>query len=161
MRKFAFLNLLVVLAIVLAACGGAATEAPPADVEPPPEPTEDTGDAIVAEEDTPVPVPTADPTSANEAPMLQAMVSAGEIPPLDERLPVDVQTIAVEDSIGQYGGTWYNVTSGDDPGNIKMAFYEPPIRWRADLTGYEPGLAKDYEWSADGTEVTLHLREGV
>ena len=160
MRKFAFLNLLAVLVIVLAACGGAATEAP-ADVEPAPEPTEDTGDAIVAVEDTPVPVPTADPTSVNEAPMLQEMVAAGEIPPLDERLPVDVLTIPVVDSIGEYGGTWHALD--DEPGvyKMRMTLYDPPIRWKADYTGYEPGLVKEWEFADDGNTLTFFWREGV
>ncbi len=159
MRKFAFLNLLAVLVIVLAACGGAATEAPPD--EPAPEPTEDTGDAIVAVEDTPVPVATADPTSVNEAPMLQEMVAAGEIPPLDERLPVDVLTIPVVDSIGEYGGTWHHLDDGVGLGKMKMTLYDPPIRWKADYTGYEPGLVKEWEFTDDGNTLTFYWREGV
>ena len=79
MRKITLLNLFAVLVIVLAACAPAATptEAPPPEVEPPEAPEE----------------PEAPAVSANQAPMLAAMVEAGELPPLEERLPKDVQAI--------------------------------------------------------------------
>ena len=41
----------------------------------------------------------------NEAPMLAAMVRAGELPPVDERLPSNPKVVEPYDSIGQYGGT--------------------------------------------------------
>ena len=98
-----------------------------------------------------------------EAPMLAELVAAGQLPPVEERLPKpeDIMVVPVVDGIGQYGGTWYNVTGGADMNTIKMVLYDPPIRWKSDYTGYEPGLAKSYEWSEDGTEVTFHFREGV
>jgi peptide/nickel transport system substrate-binding protein len=159
MRKLALLNVLAILALVLAACGqptAAPTEAP-APTEKPEEPV----DAIEQAEETPTPVPTADPASANEAPMLAEMVRAGELPPLEERLPKDVQTIAVVDSIGEYGGTWHAVAQ--DPGlwRTRMKLYEPPVRWKADLTGYEPGLAKSWEYSNNDLTITFNFREGV
>jgi peptide/nickel transport system substrate-binding protein len=159
MRKLALLNVLAILALVLAACAqptAAPTEAPMATEKP-----ADAGEVIEAAEETPTPVPTADPSSVNEAPMLQEMVRAGELPPLDERLPKDVQTIAVVDSIGEYGGTWHGVT--DQPGlwSIRMKMYEPPVRWKPDYTGYEPGLAKSWEYSNDDKTITFHFREGV
>ena len=43
--------------------------------------------------------------SFSEAPSLAARVEAGELPPVDERLPADPLIIPVVDSIGQYGGT--------------------------------------------------------
>jgi peptide/nickel transport system substrate-binding protein len=98
-----------------------------------------------------------------EAPMLAEMVTAGTLPPVAERLPVaeDIMVVTPVDGIGQYGGTWHNVSWAADIPNIKMILYDPPIRWKSDYTGYEPGLAKAYEWSEDGTQVTLHFREGV
>ena len=63
---------------------------------------------------TAVPVP----SKLNEAPMLKGLVAAGQLPPLEERLPKDVQAIDVYDSIGEYGGTWHTVTwNASDPGN--------------------------------------------
>ena len=40
-----------------------------------------------------------------EAPMLAAMVKAGQLPPVDERLPSNPKVVEPYDSIGQYGGT--------------------------------------------------------
>ena len=110
MRKIAFLlNVLAVLALVLTACAPAATptEAPPPEVEP--------TEAPEAPEE-----PEAPAVSENQAPMLAAMVEAGELPPLAERLPEDVQTIDVYESIGQYGGTWHTLASASENGNKKM-----------------------------------------
>ena len=40
-----------------------------------------------------------------ESPMLAAMVAAGELPPVDERLPVNPFVRQVEEEIGEYSGT--------------------------------------------------------
>jgi len=98
-----------------------------------------------------------------EAPMLAELVAAGSLPPVAERLPIPEDIFVVEpvDGIGQYGGTWHNVSWADDIPNIQMIAYDPPIRWLPDYSGYGPGLAKAWEWSEDGTSVTYHFREGV
>ena len=48
------------------------------------------------------------PTSYNEAPMLAARVSAGELPPVEQRLP-DEPLVLEPLTIGTYGGS---ITSG-------------------------------------------------
>ncbi|NLG96540.1 MAG: ABC transporter substrate-binding protein [Chloroflexi bacterium] len=162
------LSILVVFALFLASCtpasptaGPQAPEAP-AEEEPVVEPTKaPPSGAIEAAKDTPTPVPTVEASKYSEAPMLAEKVAAGELPPVEERLPVDVQVIEPVDGIGKYGGTWHNVSNDPGIGNIKMALYDPPVRWKADYTGYEPGLAKDWEWSDDGKTITFHLREGI
>jgi len=102
-------------------------------------------------------------TSYNEAPMLAAMVAAGLLPPVDERLPVETDIFIVDpvDGVGEYGGIWHNVTWWQGYGNILMILYDPPIRWKSDYSGYEPGLLKSWEMSQDGKTLTWHLREGV
>ena len=40
----------------------------------------------------------------NEAPMLKALVDAGELPPLSERLPREPLVVEPVDGIGKYGG---------------------------------------------------------
>src|SRR5690606_22224899 len=75
MGKLKFLSMLVVLAMLLAACGGAPA-APPADAP--------AADAPAAEQPA-----AAAPSGevAMEAPILAEAVAAGTLPPLEERLP--------------------------------------------------------------------------
>jgi peptide/nickel transport system substrate-binding protein len=97
-----------------------------------------------------------------EAPMLAERVAAGQLPAVEFRLPDDVQVVPIVDSIGRYGGTWRTVTWGSDAGNIKMKLYDPPVRWKADLTGYEPGLLVNMPvWSGDGQTITFTYRSGL
>jgi peptide/nickel transport system substrate-binding protein len=146
------LSLMTLLSLLLTACGG--TPAPV--VEPTVAPTTAPAVAPVDEKE-----PAAPTSRYNEAPMLAARVAAGTLPPVDDRLPVDVQVISVVDSIGQYGGTWNAVTGGDG-GNIKMKLYDPPIRWKADLTGYEPGLLIEMPEYSDGDKtITFTFRRGI
>jgi peptide/nickel transport system substrate-binding protein len=81
---------------------------------------------------------------------------------VDKRLPdAPVVTTPVE-AIGKYGGTLHTAADGPEVGNVQLYFaVEAPIKWKADLTGYEPGLAEKYEWSQDGKIFTLHLRKGM
>jgi ABC-type transport system substrate-binding protein/DNA-binding SARP family transcriptional activator len=99
----------------------------------------------------------------SEAPMLAQLVASGELPPVEERLPVraDVKVILPADGIGQYGGTWRNVTWSSGLWNIKTILYDPPIRWKADYTGYEPGLLKSWDVSGDGRRITWRFRKGI
>jgi len=163
-KKLFFLTVLALVAVALiaGACGGAAPTATPVPPTATPVPPTATPVAIKAKEATPTPVPTVAKSKYNEAPMLKKLVEAGKLPPVDERMPPeDVEVIQPVERVGDYGGTWYAVTWWAGMGNIKMAFYDPPIRWKPDYTGYEPGLAKAYEWQDDGKTVIWHFREGV
>jgi len=160
MRKLALLNVLAILALTLAACAqptAAPTEAPAPTEEP-----EEPGAAIVAEEATATPVEV-EVSAYGEAPMLAELVAAGELPPVEERLPVeeDILVVPVVESIGEYGGTWHHLDDDAGLGKMKMTLYEPPIRWKPDYTGYEPGLVKEWEFEDDGNTLILHWREGI
>ncbi len=97
----------------------------------------------------------------NEAPMLAEMVAAGELPPVEERLPVDVAIVEVVEEIGEYGGTWQNVSQYTWAGAIRLIMYDPPVRWAADYSGYIPGSTTGWEYNEDGTQLTLNFREGI
>ena len=98
------------------------------------------------------------PAQFSEAPMLAKLVAEGKLPPVEQRLPKDVEIVTPVEGIGEYGGTWREVHSVPDMGSLKMVLaYELPIRWKADYTGYEPGLAKSIIWSKDGKIITFQV----
>jgi peptide/nickel transport system substrate-binding protein len=123
-RLFLLFSVLMALSMLASAC-----------TKPTAEPTtEPQAPAATAVPETKEPEPMT--SQYKQAPMLDSM----DLPPVEERLPLDVMVVQVVDSIGKYGGTWNDVTWWDGAGNIKMKLYDPPVRWKADLTGYEPGL---------------------
>jgi peptide/nickel transport system substrate-binding protein len=105
------------------------------------------------------------PTTFQEAPQLAEMVAAGQLPPLAERLPVaeDVMVVEPIEEVGQYGGTWRRAFTGtSDFHAYGRCVYEQILRWPSnpqDPIG--PGIAKEWEFSSDGTALTLHLRRGL
>ncbi len=157
MRKIQTLvAVLIVLSMLLVSCQAATTAAPTAK---PAEPTA-TSPAIVAKEDATA-APTIVVSKYAEAPMLAEQVAAGKLPAVDERVSANPIVTTPLESIGKYGGTIYTASWWPEAGNVLLYISEPPIKWKADLTGYEPALAEAYEWSADGKTFTMHLRKGV
>lgn len=108
-------------------------------------------------------VPAAGTASEHEAPMLAEQVEIGLLPPLAERLPENPLVVEPVESIGQYGGTWRRVFRGiNDIHTFSRVTYETMLRWPRDPQDpIQPGLAEDWSWSADGTELTLYLRKGM
>ncbi len=103
------------------------------------------------------------PTTFNEAPMLAERVTAGELPPVADRLPLaeDVMVVDVVEEIGVYGGTWTDVSQYSWAGPVRLALYDPPVRWAADYSDYVPGSLRSWEYNADGTQLTLNFRRGL
>ena len=97
----------------------------------------------------------------DEAPMLAEKVAAGELPPVEDRLPENPLVVEGWD-IGQYGGTWRSALKGNfDSGWIRRSTgYDPLIRFDYDWATIVPGVAESYEVNDDATVVTLKLREG-
>jgi peptide/nickel transport system substrate-binding protein len=159
------LSVLIILVMFISSCTPASPAAPAQATEPPKQeekPTEAVGGAIEQKQDTPTPVPTVEASQYKEAPALAEMVAAGTLPPVEERLPVNPLVTAPVESIGKYGGTLHTASWWPEAGNVQLYFaVEAPVKWKADLTGYEPAQVESYEWSEDGTRFTMNLREGM
>ncbi len=106
------------------------------------------------------------PTELSQAPMLEEMVEAGDLPPLAERLPPigNLLVISPVEEIGVYGGTWRRGFTGpaDGQNGHRVAGGDRFVFWDStDFPEVVPNLAKSWEISEDGTQITINLREGV
>ncbi len=100
----------------------------------------------------------------SEAPMLADMVAAGDLPPVEERLPENPVVLVPFEEIGTYGGTLRR-------GSANLAGYlkhnmtrEPLMMWHLPVTGDGPitaNLAESWESNDEFTEWTVNLRQGV
>ena len=109
-------------------------------------------------------------------------VEAGTLPPVAERLPKEplvFKTGDMPDGIGVYGDVMrhviggrpegWNYTAGQNQGwgGIDIGLSEcltrtgPLFEVKADELEPLPNLAKSWEWSEDGHELTMHLIEGA
>lgn len=98
--------------------------------------------------------------SFKEAPVLKEMVDAGDLPPVEERIPEEPFIVAPFSKIGKYGGT---LRLGD---MTQTAVDAGGLRRRGLFWSYMsgsvsvPNVAKGYEWSDDLTTLTIYLRKG-
>jgi len=66
----------------------------------------------------------------DEAPMLRVKVAAGELPPVEKRLPEEPVIVKSVGEIGQYGGTWRRVWLGpSDRWGPQRLINEGLFRW--------------------------------
>ncbi|MCI0710239.1 MAG: ABC transporter substrate-binding protein [Chloroflexi bacterium] len=100
-----------------------------------------------------------------EAPMLAELVASGDLPPVEQRLPVNPRVITPTSEVGQYGGTLRRAFKGlsDRWGPVKLS-EEGAIQWDAP-DPENPTLVVNYisEWSQndDASQYTFKLREGL
>ena len=98
-----------------------------------------------------------------ESTSLQAQVDAGELPPINERLPENPLVITPTTRPGQQGGDWNHALVGG--GSLSMVVryqgYEPLVRFTPDWSGVEPNVAESYEVSEGGKVYTFKLRKGM
>lgn len=184
----ALVSLLMVFTLVLAACGGDTpaepADAPAVEAEAPadeaeatepeekeaaePEEEEADGSSLIGEIEGPeiITDESAFPSELAEAPMLAEMVAAGDLPPVEERLP-PVENLLVIDpvhEIGEYGGTWRRGFLGpaDGQNGHRVAGGDRFVFWDAEnFPEVVPNLAKSWEINDGGAEIIIHLREGV
>lgn len=100
--------------------------------------------------------------TGKQAPMLQAMVDAGTLPHLADRIPVASDVYVEVDNAPSetpsYGGTMR--TNNNGKWYFGPITEEPLFRLLDDGT-VAPNVAKGYEMSDDGLTYTIYLREGM
>lgn len=162
-RVVRLLSLLMVVAVLITACGQPTATPASAPIQAPAaaQPTAAPA-ATTAPEPTKAPEPTAAPASKyQEAPMLTDLVKAGTLPPVDERLPEN-PLVYESASVGAYGGNWRMGMKGADYNMLFKTFgVDNLVTWSPDGKEIVPNLAEKYELSPDGTEFTFYLRKGL
>lgn len=97
-----------------------------------------------------------------EAPQLASLVEAGQLPPVEERLPENPMVLEPLESIGQYGGDWRAAIVGGHVVHIaRYQGYENLVRWTPEWDGIIPNVAESFEISDDSSAYTFHLRAGM
>jgi peptide/nickel transport system substrate-binding protein len=104
------------------------------------------------------------PKSFKEAPQLAALVKAGKLPPVAERIGQDPLVLKPVHSVGKYGGTWRRGFTGPaDFWNGYRCCSGPDTLLFWDYTGDKPvpNIAKGWELQDGGRTLILHLRRGM
>src|SRR5262245_59951869 len=108
--------------------------------------------------------PAKTPKTFKEAPQLAALVKAGKLPPVAERIGQDPLVIKPLKEIGKYGGTWRaGFTGPADFWNGFRCCSGPDHLMFWDYTGDKvmPNLAKGLEMQEGGRVWLVHLRRGM
>lgn len=103
------------------------------------------------------------PTEFSEAPMLRERVDRGELPPVEERLPLPeyIKVLEPVEEIGRFGGE-IRFTQGDPGiGEVKMMMADTGVRWCRYVRERIPGVFAGWEISEDGRSTTFFLRRGL
>ncbi len=98
----------------------------------------------------------------SEAPMLDAAVAAGTLPPVEQRLPAEPLVEKVTATIGTYGGTLRRGFLGpSDHNNYTRVVYDALVRFSPDGGEVIPHIAKGWESNDDFSQWTVFLRKGM
>src|SRR3954454_22226409 len=92
------------------------------------------------------------PKTFQEAPELAALVKAGKMPPVEQRIPQEPMVLKPLKSVGKYGGTWRRgfLGPGDSENGNRVRSGDKLLFWDVSGTHIAPGVAKGYEVSTDG-----------
>ena len=105
-------------------------------------------------------------TQFGEAPMLALQVAAGELPPVEERLPEEPLVFNVFEGIGTYGGTLKAALIGTEyteltPIRGLVGTVQTANRGPGHSIDIVPYIHKGWEMSEDQKTVTMYLRRGL
>jgi peptide/nickel transport system substrate-binding protein len=95
---------------------------------------------------------------------LAAKVAAGELPPVEERLPLNPHVVECIEEVGQYCGDLHRAnTDITDVWDWSTQVKESLVRWdyRDGTLKMIPNLAESWEVSEEGRVYTFHLRKGL
>ncbi|NJN84106.1 MAG: hypothetical protein HC802_18745 [Caldilineaceae bacterium] len=178
LRLFSLLSVMLVAVLLVAACGGGsapADSAPAAEAPAAEAAAQESADAAAPASaddyqasreactaETPCWAEVVDtvPDSFQEAPMLAEMVAAGDLPPVEERLPGNPLVIQPAEMIGEYGGTLRRAFTGPgDRQNVERWVNDYGVFWNTGASELRPRLLESWEANEDASEWTFHLRE--
>jgi peptide/nickel transport system substrate-binding protein len=98
----------------------------------------------------------------SEAPALDSQVTAGTLPPVQDRLPKNPLVVQPTESVGQYGGTWRMAMIGSSDSMLdRTVGYTRLVRWDPAWTKVVPDLAESVRENNNATEFVFKLREGT
>ncbi len=147
-REFVRLSAFATAGTILAACGAGA-------------PAEEMPAAEAPMEEAAAPAADMPASMYNESPMMAEMVANGELPPVDERLPVNPLVLEGLDGIGNYGGLWRAGFRGQaDHFAVNQVIIRGVLSINQELT-VNPMIAESWSVSDDATEYTFNLRAGM
>jgi len=172
-KIYLVLSVLLVMAMLFTACAPADTTTPPAAEEPAaeePAAEEPAAEEPAAEEAEAPEV--AAPVAFQESPMLAERVAAGELPPVEERLPlvpfvVGPGVLIVEEDLpnwvsGTYGGTLQMAHRGEFPPDVFIGYNEGFLAGAGiGIEGVQGNVLESFSVSEDSRVFTFKMREGL
>ena len=174
MFKKSLWPILLILALVLSACGGAATPAPaPAPAAEEPAAEAPAAEAPAAEQPAAEQPAAAAESKYKESPVLAAKVAAGELPPVDERLPEEPMVVGpgvylTEENLpnwepGVYGGTLRSAHAvANWSPDIFVMLDEPLVQApKIGDQGIVGAVVKEFTVENDNKDFTFVLRKGL
>ena len=158
-REFLNLTTVTALGTVVAACTQPTPEVIRETVEVPVEVLKEVESVVEQVVEVIVEVP----EGRGEAPALAALVASGQLPPVDERLPLNPFVVGGREEIGVYGGevrqihhdTVWSISTYDWLSDRLLQYSD------SDLRTIVPTILESWEASDDGKVFTLHMREGM
>jgi peptide/nickel transport system substrate-binding protein len=121
------------------------------------------GSSLIGELEGPVVLVDAErPATLKQAPMLDALVADGTLPPVEERVPLEPLVVQPVEGIGAFGGVLKRgfTGPGDDENGNRWVSGDKIVFWDYTGTEFRPALARSWEFSDDDTVFTIQLRQG-
>ncbi len=105
--------------------------------------------------------PTPAPVAFNEAPMLAEKVANGDLPPVDERLPLEPRVVDPPGEIGTYGGTLKMLDQQTRLSLPHRVTDRGLFVYNIGTSAYFADVASGWEWNDDYSALTIYLRKGL